>query len=97
MKTIQEFIKYKIKVLDAKYPNAIPVFGGALWVYNGDVINNENFVNALFTVADNARFFNWHESPAQAMRRFCNICMMDSEAIELCLGMKFEDICREEE
>ena len=97
MKTMQEFVKHKIQVLDSKYPNAIPVFGGALWVYNGDTFSNERFVNTLFTIATNAKFFKWHEGPAQAMRRFCNLCMIDSEVIELCLGMKFEELCEHEE
>ena len=96
MKTIQQFVRHRIEVLDAKYPNAISVFGGALWVYNGDTLNNERFVTALFNIAENARFFNWHESPADAMRRFCSICMMDAEAIEVCLGMKFEELCQNE-
>lgn len=95
MKTMQQFIKHKIQVLDSKYPNAIPVFGGALWVYNGDTFSSERFVNTLFTIAENAKFFNWHESPADAMRRFCSICMMDAQAIEGCLGAKFEELCKE--
>ena len=95
MKTIQQFIKHKIEVLDSQYPNAIPVFGGALWAYNGDTLNNENFVTALFNIPTNAKFFKWHESPAQAMRRFCHICMMDPVAIEAAMGVKFEVLCSE--
>lgn len=95
MKTIQQFIRRKIEVLDSKYPNAISVFGGALWVYDGNTLSNERFVTALFTIAENAKFFEWHESPADAMRRFCHICMMDPTTIESCLGVKFEELCAE--
>lgn len=94
MKTIQDFIKHKIEVLDSKYPKAIPVFSRALWVYHGNDFDSERFVNALLEVAEDAKFYNWHESPADAMRRFCHICMMDPVSIEAAMGVKFEALCK---
>lgn len=95
MKTMQEFIKHKVEVLDSKYPNAIPVFGGAIWVYHDDDFDSKRFISGLSNVAKNAKFFKWHEGVAGAMRRFCNICMVDPVVIEVCLGENFEELCKE--
>ena len=94
MKTMQEFIRYKIERLDDKYPNAIPVFGGALWVYHDDDFDSRRFVAGLDHVSENAEFFKWHEGVAGAMRRYCNICMMDPVAVESVIGMTFEELCK---
>lgn len=96
MKTTQDFIKHKIECLDNKYPNAIPVFGSALWVYHDNDFDSERFISGLSRIAENAKFFKWHEGVAGAMRRYCHICMMDPVAIEVALGMKFEELCAEE-
>lgn len=93
MKTFQDFIKHNIEVLDTKYHNAIPVFGGALWVYHDNNFDSERFISGLSHVAENAEFFGWHEGIAGAMRRYCYICMVDPLAIEAVFGMKFEELC----
>lgn len=95
MKTTQDFIKYQIEVLDAKYPNAIPIFGGAIWVYNNNDFDSQRFIAGLSHIAKNAKFFKWHEGVADAMRRYCNICMVDPMIVEVELGMKFEELCHE--
>ena len=93
MKTTQDFIKHTIECLNARYSNAIPVFGGALWVYDGNNFNSKRFVSALSNVASDAKFFKWHEGTAGAMRRFCRICMVDPTLIEATLGTTFDEIC----
>lgn len=92
MKTTQEFIKHKIECLDDQYHNAIPVFGGALWVYHGNTFDSKRFIAGLHHVAENAKFFNWHEGIVGAMRRYCHICMVDPVVIEIALGAKFEEL-----
>jgi len=93
MKTTQEFIKHKIECLDNKYPNAIPVFGGALWVYHDNDFDSKRFIAGLHHIAENAEFFKWHEGVAGAIRRYCNICMVDPVVVEVVLGMKLEELC----
>lgn len=93
MKTIQDFIKHNIEVLDSKYPNAIPIFGGALWVYHDDDFDSQRFIAGLSHIAKNAEFFKWHEGVAGAMYRYCHICMVDPMVVEVALGMKFEELC----
>ena len=90
MKTTQDFIKHKIECLDAKYPNAIPIFGGALWVYHDNDFDSQRFIAGLSHIAENAKFFKWHEGVAGAMRRYCHICMVDPLIVEIELGMKFD-------
>ena len=95
MKTTQEFIRHNIEVLDSKYHNAIPIFGGALWVYHDNDFDSERFIASLHHIAENAKFFGWHEGVAGAMRRFCHICMVDPVVVESCIGMSFEELCKE--
>lgn len=95
MKTMQEFIRHNIEVLDSKYPNAIPIFGGALWVYHNNTLDSDRFIFGLHHVVNNARFFKWHEGVAGAMRRYCHICMVDPMVVEVELGMRFEELCGE--
>lgn len=93
MKTTQDFIKHNIECLDSKYSNAIPVFGGALWVYHDNNFSSERFISGLSHVAENAKFFKWHEGVVGAMRRYCHLCMVDPVVVEAELGMKFEELC----
>lgn len=76
-----------IEALDEKYPNAIPIFGGALWVHD-----LKTLVASLPSVISGARFFKWHESPASACRTFCRLCFVDPMLVEAYIGMKFENL-----
>lgn len=96
MKTIQELIQHKIEALDHQYPKAIPVFCGAIWVYSGDEFNGGRFIHELKDVAESAKFYGWHETPADAVRRFCRICMVDPALVEDYIGHKFEELYPEE-
>lgn len=82
-----------IEELDNNYPNAIPVFGGALWAYEyaekGDI---KSFVKYLPNVISEAKFRKWHEGIAGALRRFCRICLVDPMLIEAYLGIRFEEL-----
>lgn len=78
-----------------KYDNAIPVFGGALGAYN--YINNDkpdldSFVKCLNHVIHSAKFYNWHEGVAGALRRFCHLCYVDPMLIERYIGITFEEV-----
>lgn len=84
-----------IMALDAKYSNAIPIFGGALGAYNhinGDNPDFSSFVRCLPSVAHNAIFFHWHEGVVGALRRFCHLCYVDPDLVELYLGMSLAEL-----
>lgn len=93
MKTTQDFIKHQIEVLDAKYHNAIPIFGGAIWVYHNNDFDSQRFIAGLSHIIHSAEFFKWHEGVLGALRRYCHICMVDPLIVEVELGMKFEELC----
>ena len=93
MKTTQDFIKHQIEELNSKYSNAIPVFGGALWVYDDNKFNSHKFIAGLSNVANDAKFFGWHEGVAGAMRRYCHLCMVDPVLVESLLCTTFDELC----
>lgn len=84
-----------INTLSTKYPNAIPIFGGALGAYecvNTDTPNFKAFTSCLLTVAHNAKFYNWHEGVTGALRRFCRLCLVDPALVELYLGISLAEL-----
>ena len=92
MKTTQDLVRHNIEVLDANHSNAIPIFGGALWVYHENDFDAELFFAGLHHVVKNARFFKWHEGITGAIRRYCHICMVDPMLVEVALGMRLGDV-----
>ena len=85
-------IKAAIEKLDELYPNAIPIFGGALSAakyVHGDNVDMHKFCSMLADAIDNATFFGWHESSGVVARRFCHICYIDPALVEAYLGIKF--------
>lgn len=79
----------RIEALDEKYPKAIPIFGGALWV---DSI--EKLITGLPHVIHSAKFWNWHEGIAGACRTFCHLCLIDPMLVEAYIGMRFEQLIK---
>jgi hypothetical protein len=79
-----------VEALDEKYPNAIPIFGGAIWV-NGI----EGIIKSLPHVIHSAKFFGWHDTLANACRTFCHLCFIDPALVECHIGMKFEKLTGE--
>ena len=87
-----------IMSLDEKYPNAIPVFGGALHAskhINCDTPNFGKFISYFPDLINSVKFYKWHESAVEALRRFCHICYVDPMLVEAYLGVRFEDIVEE--
>lgn len=85
-------IKAAIEELDDKYPNAIPVFAGALSAakyVHGETYNMHKFCEMLADAIDNATFFEWHETSDAVARRFCHLCYIDPALVETYLGIKF--------
>lgn len=81
--------------LSTKYPNTIPVFGGALGAYNcvsSDAPDLEKFISYFPEVAKNADFYNWHEGVVGALRRFCHICYVDPALVEIYMGMNLAEV-----
>ena len=76
--------------LDEKYPNAIPIFGGAYFARN-----IADIVSMLPSVIHSAKFFKWHDTLANACRTFCSLCFIDPVLIECYIGMKFEKLTEE--
>ena len=93
MKTTQDFVKHQIEVLGSQHFNAIPIFGGALYVYHDNDFDNQRFMSGLPHVANSAKLFKWHEGIVGALRRYCHICMVDPMIVEVALGTTFEQIC----
>lgn len=88
-------VKQIIEELDNKYPNTIPVFGGALWAYEyAKKSDIKTFVTYLPHVISEAKFRGWHEGAVGALRRFCRICLVDPMLIEAYLGIKFEELIK---
>lgn len=86
-------VKQIVENLEVKHNGAIPIFGSALWAYecakNNDIVG---FVKYLPHVAGEAKFRNWHEGIAGALRRFCRICLIDPNLVEMYLNIKFEEV-----
>lgn len=85
----------RIMALDKKYPNAIPVFGGAAFAYNcihAETPDFERFIEYLFAAVDFAHIRKWHEGLAGACRTFCHLCLVDPMLIEAYLGFRFERV-----
>ena len=87
----QSVAEKMILALNEKHPNAIPIFGGALWV---DGI--EKLVKSLPNVVSEVKFRGWHEGAAGACRTFCHLCLIDPMLVEAYIGMKFEQLVGEQ-
>jgi len=88
-------IKDKIVNLAMEYDYAIEVMNGAYWAAQEVHCDNPDFnkfVEYLFNMIINVKFWDWHESIPQAMRTFCNLAMVDPMLVEAYLGMKFEEV-----
>jgi hypothetical protein len=76
-----------IEALNEKYSNAIPIFGGALWVH--DI---EDVINSFPHIVSEVKFRGWHEGLAGAFRTFCHLCFIDPMLVEISIGMRFEQL-----
>lgn len=80
-------VQRAVEALNKKHSNAIPIFGGAIWVHDLDTL-----VESLPSVIHSARFFKWHAGLADACRTFCHLCFFDPALVEAYIGMKFEKL-----
>ena len=78
-----------IEALAEKHPNAIPIFGGALWVNPADT---DAIINYIPNIVHGARVWDWYAGLADACRTFCHCLFVDPALIEACIGMKFEEL-----
>lgn len=76
-----------IEKLAEEHANAIPIFGGALWVNGID-----GLVDYLPTLISSAKFFGWHETLADTCRRFCRLCFVDPALVECYIGVRFDQL-----
>lgn len=77
-----------IEALAEKHDNAIPIFGGAIFL---DGSNLESIALYLPAIIRNAEFFRWHDSLANACRQFCHCLFIDPMLMEAYIGSSFED------
>lgn len=85
-------VYHAIMTLSNKYPNAIPVFGGALGAYNAlEAGDYDRFEALMLDAVDNAKFFKWHESAIEVARRFCRLCYIDPMLVEVYIGFRLEE------
>lgn len=95
--SMQKITKTRIEALDEKYPNAIPVFGGAYFAVEYVQCDNPNinkFVEYLPDLVHSAIFHKWHEGIEGALNRFCNLCFIDPKLVECYLGTTFSEIAK---
>ena len=79
----------KVESLD----NGPAIFGGTLWAYQYVEDNDlHSFCKMLSDVVFNVQFYRSKYGIAQAMRIFCNICLVDPMLIEAYLDTSFNDI-----
>ena len=78
-----------IEALDAKYPNAIPIFGGAIFMEGADL---KQIALYLPQIIRSAEFFRWHDTLANACRTFCHCLFIDPALMEVYLGETFEEL-----
>lgn len=81
-----------IEALDEKHPNAIPIFGGALWI---NPLDTDAIINYLPSIIRSAKMWKWHAGLADACRQFCHCLFVDPTLIECYIGMKFEKLTEE--
>ena len=84
---MNEYTKHLVEKLDERYPNAIPIFGGAIWVKN-----MADIVRMLPGVIHSAKFFGWHAGLVNACNTFCHLCGYDPALVEVYIGTKFEQL-----
>ena len=77
-----------IESLQEKHNNAIPIFGGAIWIDGTDL---DKVALYLPSIIRNAEFHGWHDTPANACRIFCHCLFVDPMLIEVYLGSTFEE------
>lgn len=76
-----------IEALDEKYGNAIPIFGGAIFMDGADLLK----VALYFPhIIKSAQFFKWHDTLANACRVFCHCLFIDPNLMEIYIGSTFE-------
>jgi hypothetical protein len=78
-----------IEALQEKHSNAIPIFGGAIFM---DGSNLESVALYLPSIIRNAEFFKWHDTLANACRTFCHCLFKDPTLIEAYIGITFEEL-----
>ena len=87
-----ESVYNAVMALNDKYPNAIPVFGGALGAFNAlEVGDYDRFKSLMLEAINDAKFFKWHESALQVARRFCHLCYVDPMLVEVYIGLRLEE------
>lgn len=81
-----------IEALDEKHGNAIPIFGGAIFIDGKDM---KTVALYLPHIIRSAQFFKWHDTIANACRVFCHCLFIDPMLMELYIGESFEDFVDE--
>jgi hypothetical protein len=76
-----------IEALNKEHPKAIPVFMSALHVKDIGTL-----IDFLPDVLSGAKFYRWHETPADTCRTFCHLCFIDPTLVEAYIGMRFEQL-----
>ena len=78
-----------VEALDRKHGNAIPIFGGAIFMENATL---EQIALYLPHIVRSAEFFRWHDTLANACRTFCHCLFVDPALVEAYIGITFEEL-----
>lgn len=77
-----------IERLQEKHSNAIPIFGGAIFIDGADIYKVSLYLPSIIR---NAEFFKWHNTLANACRVFCRCLFVDPMLVEAYIGSTFEE------
>ena len=77
-----------LQELADQYPDALPIFGCAIWVDG----NLDKLISYIPHIVHEVKFRKWHESTIDAIRRFCHLCFVDPALVEAYIGMRFEQL-----
>ncbi len=85
--------QHRLYALQKSYPQAIPVLGGAVFATSAARAGDMGaFVEGLMKVPSGAVF---RKVPvADALEKFCEVCLVDRKLIERYIGMSFEDVAQ---
>ena len=83
----------RLCALQERNTHAIPVLGGAVYAAEYAEKNDlQKFMEYLPRVIESAYIYSWEGGIADALRTFCNLCLIDPTLIEVLYGKRFADI-----
>ena len=88
-------IEKMLNELSKEYRGVHDIFGGAFIVCGDeDKADIGELIKCIPMVAISAYTHKWHNGVDGALRLFCQLCRVDSQLIEACIGKPFSEYGR---